>query len=199
MFERANESSNPGSNFRMYLFLTIIGGIGILAIFLPFSLDISAFRAASDFDDFFNLWKLAWPFFLPVFIAIASLRWLIAGSLSRPERLIAYLVSAVSAVLVCISLSSIIEDNGWPPYFQEGLMIVFPIMTLGFGIFYLIRTRHDLEIKPFQAIMSMQTAYLANGLLCLIGLSPDLQIGAYCSLVTVLAYLTQIILVLRKS
>ena len=53
-------------------------------------------------------------------------------------------------------------------------------------------------IKRAAAVMTMQSAYLSNALLCLIGYFGDWQIGAYCVAITSGVYLTQIVLMSVK-
>jgi hypothetical protein len=185
--------------FRIQLLLTIAGGIGIFAIILPFTWDVSPFAAATASRGELlakDLWRPAMPFFLPALITIASLRWLISGTLSRSERMIVYVMSAAS---VCITLSFIVNPSGWPTDLIEWLIMVIPLVTFGFGIISLLRTRYNVMLKPFRAIMSMQVAYLANCLLCLSAFFGQWQIGAYCSLVTAIVYLIQMILVFRRD
>ena len=189
---------NSGTLFIIEFFLAILGGIGIVAIFLPFTWSTSPFSAALEKD--LGLWKIALPAFLPVIIPIASLRWLFATTLSKPERAIAYFASAIGAVIVCITLSGIATNlEGWPTNLIEWLSIIIPLVTLGVGLFTLFRTRKNLIVKPFLPIMMLQIIYLADCLLCLISFFGEWQIGAYLSLVTAIAYLTQIILVFKNS
>jgi hypothetical protein len=181
-----------GSHSKIQLILTISGALGIPAIGLSFAFGISPWSAALEKD----LWRLAWPFFLPLFITIASLRWLFSTQLSRPERVFAYLVSAA---LIGVTLSGYGTSYEWPDQFGEWLGFVFPFVTLGFGIFALLRTRKNAMLKPFGAVLSMQVAYLANCLLCLSSFFGRWEIGAYCSLVTAIVYVTQMILVCRND
>ena len=53
-------------------------------------------------------------------------------------------------------------------------------------------------IKRVATVMTMQSAYLSNALLCLIGYFGDWQIGAYCVAITSGVYLTQIVLMSVK-
>lgn len=165
--------------------LTVVGMVGIPAIFLAFAWNTSPWNAALDK----NLWRLAWPFFLPILVTIASLRWHISTKLSHSERIIAYLVSAG---MVCVTLSGYVMQYGLPNMFKEWIGFFLPFLILAFGVFTLLRTRQNAIFKSYRAIMTMQTAYLANSLLCLSSFLERWQIGAYCSLVTTIAYLIQI-------
>ena len=187
-----DDSSASGSHFRIQMLLTIVGLTGIAAIFLPFTWNESLINAVNDR----NLWRLALPAFLPLIIAGLSLRWLFSKKLSSSEQAIAYIVSLASG---CVTLSFyLISDYGWPTDFKEWLTYVIPLITLGLGIFTLLSRRRNLTKKPFLAIKSMQIAYLANILLCLTGFFGEWQIGAYFSLITVGAYLSQMILANKR-
>lgn len=190
---RTGETPGSGAHFKIQLLLTIIGVTGIVAIVLPFTWSTSPFNAA--FNEY--VWRLAWPGFLPVLITSASLRWLFSTTPSLTEQVIAYLVS-LACVFVTLSFY-FLSGSGWPGDFKEWLTYFIPLITLGFGIFTMLVHRKDVEIKPFLFIMSMQTAYLANILLCLTGFLGEWQIGAYFSLITTIAYLLQIVLVFKKQ
>lgn len=184
--EESGDSSLGGLNFRIYLILTIIGASGILAIFIPFTWDNSPLNAV--FDKY--MWRLGWPCFFPILVSIASLRLLFSKTLSRTEQVIAYLLSLTS---VCITLSFyFVFVSEMPSTFKEWLSYIIPLIMVGFAIFVLIRFRNNATFMPVLAIFSMQFAYLANILLCLIGFLGEWQIGAYFSLVTAIIYLTQI-------
>jgi hypothetical protein len=187
-------SSDLRSWFIIQLLLTLTGVIGIAAIFLPFSWSISPFSAAFMKD--FDLWQIAWPAFLPLLITVVSLRWLFAPAFSRTEVIISHFAGAVSIGLVCYTLFSFLTNiGGWPTGLNEWLSLIFPFVTLAFGVYVLIRSRKSLIYMPFMAIFSMQVAYVANCLLCLISFHGEWQIGAWFCLITVIAYLIQIILV----
>ena len=180
------------SPFRIQLLLTIGGAIGIAAIFLPFAWGTAPLGAALDKD----LWRLAWPFFLPALVTPVSVHWLISGKLSWPECLVAFFVSTAT---VCITVSMYVTMPGWPPDIKAWLGFVFPIVMLVFGVFTLLRARRNLTTSPLSAVLSMQVAYLANFLLCLTSFFGEWQIGVFCSLVTAIAYVIQLGLVWRRD
>ena len=179
------------------LLLTGLGIAGIAALFLPFVGNISPMDASFEEDPF---WKLALPFFLSMPVLAASIRWIVSGSLSRPERNVAY---TIGLAIACVTLS-IYWSGDW---FDElgsvkGWITTFnPIAVLLLGVYLLFRKSHANRIRHFRPVMALQVPYLANALFCLIGFGTDdwfaLQAGAYCVLLTVVAYLLQIILVLR--
>jgi hypothetical protein len=185
-------STSSRAHLSTQLLLTFFGGIGIPAIFMNFAWNTSPFGAALDKD----LWRLAWPFFLPLIILPASLRWVLSSALSGTERLVGYVLSAFT---VCITLSGYVGAMDLPRDFAEWIAYVTPFLIFGIGIYVLIRTRHDRAQQSFRPVMSLQFAFLANCMLCLISLLSDWQAGAYCSLVTAVAYVAQMTLAFRKS
>jgi hypothetical protein len=182
----------PETHIRIQWLLTVVGGIGIPAIVLDFAWSTSPLAAAPDRD----LWRLAWPFFLPILVTLGSLHWLVSTRLSRTERMVAYLASTI---MVCVMLSMYLTLNEWPDKLGERLGIILPIVILGVGAVALFRTRHNEIFRPVRALMSMQVAYSANCVLCLSTLFGMWQIGAYCSLVTIVAYFSQTFLAWRNS
>ena len=181
-----------GLGYKIPLILTVAGTAGIPAIFLAFTWNTSPWSAALDK----NLWRIAWPFFLPILISITSLRWHTSMKLSQPERVIAYLVSTA---MVCVTLSGYVMQYGLPNKFKEWIGFFFPFIILAIAFFILLRTQQNAAFKPYRAIITMQTAYLANSLLCLSAFWGAWQIGAYCSLVTTIVYLIQIAYVWRHD
>lgn len=126
--DQTAESYSLKSSFTIQLPLTIAGVMCIPGIFLHFSWDVSPFSAAFTMD--YDLWQIAWPAFLPVPVAIVSLRWLFRATFSFAERLIAFIAGAISAGLVCFSLLDAVANNGLPTDLQEWLSIVIPAITL---------------------------------------------------------------------
>ena len=189
------------------LLLTFAGAIGIPAIFLHFSWSTSPYDLILPYTSF-ELWWMALPAFLPVLVFFASLRWIFKRSPSKTEHSVAYLASASSSLMVCFTLYNWIREGvEWPIEIREGLSIVFPIITLGLGIFILVTTRRNRLLNPFRSIFCMQIAYIANSLMFLVSywggwqnnsILGGWQVGAYCFLITVLVYSTQIILILGK-
>jgi len=177
------------------LFLTAIGTVGIPAIILPFAFDYSPFAVAWSHDSFLNdLWRISWPFFLPLFITTATIRWIILGKHSQPEIIVVYFVSTA---MLCVTFSGYVASYQWPDDTQSQIAFISPFVILAFGTFIVLRNRKKLIPKPSGALVVMQIAYLVNCSLCLISFIGEWQIAAYLSLATAIAYVTQIILLLR--
>jgi hypothetical protein len=171
----------------VHLLLTIVGTAGIAGLFLPFTEDVSPVDAALDS----GLWRLAIPFSLAVLASAASIRWIISGSLSRPERAIAYVASAAIAG---VTVSMWFTLDGESRTIQEWLAIDSPGPILALGICLLIRNAKMGPSRNFNPVMAIQVAFLANAVLCLIAFFRDWQVGAYCVLVSAVAFMLQIIL-----
>jgi len=174
-----------------HLLLTVVGMTGIVALSLPFAYDYSPIEAVFKK----GLWPFALPFFLSILASAASVRWIISDSFSRPEQVIAYVLSASTAG---VTLSLYVNSDGWPSNVQEWLSMIIPIAILLFGVYGIIRNVSVGRYKKFSPVMALQVAYLANAVLCLIEFFGMWQAGAYCVLVVTLVYLFQIILVQKE-
>lgn len=177
---------------RLIVMFSITGLTGISAIFLPFSGSVSPMEAVRyGFGGFLDgIWKLGSPFFLSVLILGASLHSIISGTLSKVERWIAYILSIS---IVCITLSFFISSS--PSDFSKWIILLATILPLAFGLFLVNRSLKIEKLKMFSPIMAMQTAYLGNCVFCLIGFYDDLEIGAYCALVTAVLYVVHMIMI----
>ena len=75
-----------------------------------------------------------------------------------------------------------------------------PAAVLLLGALFLLLGSRTGRLRDFRPVIGLQVPYLANALFCLIGFGSDgwsdLQLGAWLVLLTVIAYLLQIILVL---
>lgn len=184
---------------RIHIFLAIAGMTGIIGLFLPFSWDVSPMKAliAKDF------WQLAAPAFLSILVTSATLRWIILGSFSRPEKIIAYSVSVTSA---CITLSFILKMDLFQTDFQEWVSAIIPIVVLLLGAFVVIRNSSKKGLRNYNPLIAMEIAYLANCLFCLAGFWSNgnqilggWEIGAYFCLAACIVYTLHIILFLKQK
>ena len=186
------------------LFLAISGTAGIASLFLPFTSGVSpAWVIRIFFPIKFDSWfifSLAAPFFLAFLISAAFLRWMISGFLSRPERIVAYVLSTMMAcgTLLYIILGFIEFISDLRPDVQIWFVLFIPLLTLSFGVFTVIKNLRNNGTREVNALITMQTAYLSNALLCLIMFFEGWQSGAYCVAVTSALYLIQIVLTSAK-
>jgi hypothetical protein len=173
-------------------FLTIAGLSGIASIFLSFTADVSPFEAAFDKD----LWFVGAPFVLAVVISASLIRWNLTGRSSLLEQVITYLIGlSMMAVVISTFLKGSSDE--------ERTVVIFSASSLIAGIFLVIRNHRIGKFRNLSPIMLMQTAYLGNGILCLIsfcrgvlgagGFGEGWQIGAYFSIATVIVYAAQMV------
>jgi hypothetical protein len=165
-------------------FLTIAGLSGIASIFLPFTQGVSPLAA---FVDGFPRMVLGAPFLLSVVISASLIRWNLTGRSSLLGQRITYLIGL--SMMAVVIRAYFIDDVMW-------MASIFAASSLIAGIFLVIRNHRIGKFKNLSPIMLMQTAYISNGLFCLIGFGfvfrvGGLQIGAYFTVVTVIVYAAQ--------
>jgi hypothetical protein len=171
----------------VHLLLTVVGMVGIAALFLPFTFGVSPV-AASDSES----WRLALPFFLAVVASAASIRCVISGAFSGRERAIAYVVSASMADL---TLPMSFPFQSRPRNIQEWVATLSPHPIVALGLYFLIRNSRIGPSRESSPVLATQLAYLANAVLCLVAFFGDWEPGAYCALVDALAFVLQIVVV----
>jgi hypothetical protein len=176
---------------KYHLWLTIAGLTGIVSLFLPFTYDISPLMALQD--GFFNFWRIAIPAFLSVFVFIAAMRWILAGSFNRILKTIAYVLSAASAYL---TVSFFFMGGASPSGFVEWIAFAIVIVVLISGSWLLISKLKKQVTAVYSPIIALEVAYLANCLMCLFifAIEYGWQIGAWFILATAVIYLLQIYL-----
>lgn len=179
-------------------FLTLAGLSGIASIFLKFAHNVSPFAALDYHFGIFcysssedELWVLGAPFLLSVIIFAFIIRWCLSVKLSLIEQIVGYLIGLSIIVIVIWTNFAVTSDLGFA---HEVMMaVIFSISFLIAGIVLVIRNLRVGKFKNFSPIMLMQTAYLGNAILCLIGFWGNWQIGAYLTLATVIVYAAQMI------
>ncbi|MFZ1452688.1 MAG: hypothetical protein WAT20_08290 [Ferruginibacter sp.] len=176
--------------------LTVIGVAGIPAIILPFAWGYSPLTATYSHNLILSeTWRIACPFFLPVLITIAIVRWIILKKHSKAEIIAGYMVGAA---IICVTFSGYVVSYEWTTDdTQWQITFISPFVMLLFGIFFVLRNRKKLIPGPRGAIVLMQLAYLINCVFCLIGFFGMWQIAAYLSLATAIVYFAQIILLVQ--
>jgi len=172
----------------LHLGLTLVGFAGVAGVFLPFTYDYSPLRAVGESD----LWKLGAPFFLSVFVAIASLRWITSGRFSRAERVASYTLSVLTAGVI---LWMWVEVIGPRPRIDDWGFILIPPVTFLTAVFLVIVGSINGGARGFSPVAALQVPYLGNCLLLLIEFARHWQLGAWFSLITASAYVLQIFLI----
>lgn len=182
-----------GASTKIQLLLTAIGVAGIPASVLPFAYNYSPLSVAWSQDMFLrDMWRLSWPFFLPVLITIATVRWIILNKHSKAEIIAGYMLSGA---MFCVTFSGYLSRFNWTDDVQSQIAFISPFVILLVGIFVVLINRKKLVPKPTGAIILLHVAYLTNCFLCLIGFIGQWQIAAYLSLATAIAYIADIILI----
>ncbi len=184
----------------VHLFLAVAGTSGIAGLFLPFSWNTSPIKAVLDE----NVFQLAAPAFLSLFITAATIRWIISGAFSKAEKAIAYLVGLAAAV---VTLTIYLEDGWWSYDFQGWSAFAIPIVVMIAGSYIMLINSKMQFSKKTNPLIAMQVPYLANCLMCLVmflpnsgdWLSGDWQVGAYFCLVNSIVYMVQIALFLTQK
>lgn len=179
--------------------LTAIGAAGIVALFLPFTYDYSPLRAMF-FDDWAaGAWPLGAPFLLSIPVTLASARLILFGPLSRIERLAAYASSvAAASVIIWWTVTFVSTISSLCPrscLVTDWVIVALPLTTLAAGGAMLVHLRRNPRWEVANPIMAMQLAYLANALMCFIGFSDTLQVGAFAAVATAVAYVLQVVLI----
>ena len=176
----------------VHLVLTILGMAGVAGLFLPFVYGVSPVAAA--FHE--HMWLLALPSFLAPLAIAASVRWIMSGSFSRLERAIAYLLSTAMVAMLLVIYA---DSENWPTGLQEWISFVAAPAVWFLGAYFLFRNSRNPASRAFNPVLALQTAYIANGLLCLLAFYGEWQVGAYFVLVTASVFALQIILVSARQ
>ena len=182
-----------------HLVLTVAGINGIVGLFLPFTWATSPLEAV-----FNDPWQIGLPFFLAIPASAASIRWIISGSFSRPERTIAYVVGASMAGVTLYTWfwgigRELLFGSYGPTTAQEWvqcvLTLMIPPLVLTLGVYFLVRNSRMGFSGGFNPMMAIQLAYIANAMLYLLLFFGGWEPGAYCVLIASLAFVLQIVLV----
>ena len=182
----------------LHLVLAIVGISGIVALFLPFTYDVSPMMGVIDE----GFWPLSFPFFLSIAVSAASVRWITSGSFSKLESATAYIVSSATAGITLAWITDAFSAAGSEPSsIGMWLIVITPTVVLLLGTYLLVRELRRKGLQGFCPVLALQIAYLGNAVFCLLAFANDLgwQAGAYLSLVTAVAYLIQIGLAYSQS
>jgi hypothetical protein len=189
--------TTKGNRSRSQVLITALGSAGVLLIFLPFTWSTSPLSAVIRGRSA-NIWQLGLPFFLAILVTVASIRRLVSGRWSRSETIVDYITALI---MMCVTLSLYGRNLGWPidlanlewpQSTREQFAMSIPLLSVIIGVPLILRNRRRGLPEGWNAVVSMQIAYFANGLLCLLAFIGDWQIGAYLTLFTIMVYLIQI-------
>ena len=193
------------SRSTLYIAITALGLVGIVIPFLPFTEHISPLQAVEVVakpEDFMpvTIAFLGGPFFLAILVSIASLRLVVFGKPSRSELAIEYCSSMIAACATLFITIDIIASKSTEPTDWYSLAVAWASIALGIAL--VLRSWRNGVASGLIAVASMQIAYVANALLCLVlfFLYQGWQIGAKLTLFTLVVYVVQVLfVVLRKN
>lgn len=192
------DRSVDGRSRGLMVALTAIGGLAIPALFLPFAWDESPWTVLTSSDEILGAFRLlAWPFLLSLPITFATVRWLAAGALSPAERAGAYVLAAAAAgltIAVYFTADIHLED------FQDWVAYSLPLLSMGLGIAAAGRALRSScpETRSFAPVLAMQAAFLPSCVMNLASFLQDLQPGGYCSMAAAVAFVVQVVMMLRS-
>lgn len=178
--------------------IAVLGSIGILTPFLPFTSSVSPLRAivAGISTPEIGFIPIALPFFLAILIFVALVRATVSGGLSRAAAIIAL---GSSFVMACPMLAFTTLHLASKPPAGDWLLFALPWVTISIGIALLIWLRRRGTSSAIAALLAMQSVYIANATFCLAVFWPEWQSGAIVTAVTAVAYATHIALVIRAA
>ena len=167
---------------RMQQALIVAGLSGVVAIFLPFTYNVSPLDTIHPSD--FRLLRLGLPFFLAAPITFALIRLLASGSISSAETILAYIMGA-GAVIALL-----------PVFREEGFDHVFLVYGLALvaGVSFFIAGLRKRWFGQYASVTAMQIAYIVHCSTLLTAYYGDLQAGAYLTLIVAVTYFVQIFL-----
>ena len=199
-----NHEQSPTRYFTVHLILTLAGLAGTAGVFLPFAHETSPWNVIVGRFYFSPLWAL--QALLAPLATAGTIRWLISGSLSVPEKIIAYLGSA-SMIVLSLSVPILFLGSAW---FSDGPRVTF-VMSIGFSIYFLTLAlgigaliwNWRLTVggsRQFSPVVAIQAVYVAHAALWLaVYFFDGWNVGAYFVLVATLVFATQIVLVLVEG
>ena len=192
--------------------LTLAGMTGTAAVFLPVVERISPWTViwspvfpGPDRPFWLSgpyplLLASALPACLAILITIGTIRWLISGSLSVPERIIAYFAGAAMLLLSLYASLVLALPFGRSASFPLSLLPLFShVLILAPGIAVLIWCWRAGWSKQFVPVMSLQVVYVAHAAMWLIAFFGDWQLGAFFVLVAAGVFVAQSVLIMAEA
>lgn len=175
---------NPRSVFS--LVVAIVGLAGVVALFLPFAWGTSLLGQLK------LQWMLLLSVLLPIPVSALTARWVVSGTSSRAERLVAYLVASFVAcwyLFGVIALYFQYPRNAWSLvlYVGVGLMVSAGLLALNWwrGV-----------PSTVNAIVAMQMVYVLSALFILLAAGERRGgVGTHFVEVTRWVYIVQILAV----
>ena len=179
---------------KVQIALTVIGLSGIILSFVPFTSGVVPYEGIleSPIDDF---WLLVAPcVFLPIPVSMGYVLWLITGRLPRWTMLASYVFAAL---FMCSSLAGFIYiyiDDSFDPY----VLAMNVLFALSFTIVGWLSIRGIKQHSTAGGLVAMQGVYAIQMTFWVMFALDDFEIGAWLAVISLLAYLAQIALALKR-
>jgi phosphatidylserine synthase len=103
-----------------------------------------------------------------------------------------------AAAVACVTLSLYVSGIT-PSGFRDWASLAAGLVTFAAGGFVVVKNWRMGVPHALNCLVSMQVAYLANSLLCLVAFLGEWQVGAYLTLLTALVYVAEITIASRTS
>jgi hypothetical protein len=181
---------------KVQIALTVIGLSGIILSFVPFTSGIAPYEVIFDEQFFdFDLRVLVAPcVFLPILVSMGYVLWLITGRLPRWTMLASYVLAAL---FMCSSLAGFIYiyiDNSFDP----NVLAMIVLFALSFSIVGWLSIRGIKQHSTAGGLVAMQGVYAIQMTFWVMVALDDFEIGAWLAVITLLAYLAQIAIALKR-
>ena len=179
---------------KVQIALTVIGLSGIILSFVPFTSGVVPYEGIleSPIDDF---WLLVAPcVFLPIPVSMGYVLWLITGRLPRWTMLASYVFAAL---FMCSSLAGFIYiyiENSFDP----NVLAMIVLFALSFTIVGWLSIRGIKQHSTAGGLVAMQGVYAIQMTFWVMFALDDFEIGAWLAVISLLAYLAQIALALKR-
>jgi len=177
---------------KVQIALTVIGLSGIILSIVPFTFGIAPYELIFVELDA-DTWFLVAPcVFLPILVSMGYVLWLITGRLHRWTMLASYVFAAL---LMCSSLAGFINsDDSFDPY----VLAMIVLFALSFTIVGWLSIRGIKQHSTAGGLVAMQGVYAIQMTFWVMVALDDFEIGAWLAVISLLAYLAQIALALKR-
>jgi hypothetical protein len=173
---------------RLQIALAVLGCVGVLTPFLPFT------WSRSPLDVFVGVATvIAAPFFLSILVSIVSVRVAVFERFSRIEAVASWIAAIVMSGATA-AFGGLLLADGNLPHIKFWIALASCEVILVAGIALVVRLRLRRAPSPSAALTGMQCAYIANAVFCLIVFWPEWQIGAIFAAATVVLYAFHVVL-----
>jgi hypothetical protein len=179
---------------KVQIALTVIGLSGIILSIVPFTSGIAPYEFIFV-ELYVDTWFLVAPcVFLPILVSMGYVLWLITGRLPRWTMLASYVLAAL---FMCSSLAGLIYiyiDNSFDP----NVLAMIVLFALSFTIVGWLSIRGIKQHSTAGGLVAMQGVYAIQMTFWVMVALDDFQIGAWLAVISLLAYLAQIALALKR-